>query len=274
MNRHDCIAEASIGIITAAERYNPELGKFSTYAFFWARQRLYTSIKQQLRQIGMVRTSKSPQLLSMGLEPSDDILYDYRSLNTARTIHGLERFDDILSMIDSLPERQTDMIKRYYGILCQRMNLRQIGEIHNISRERIRQLIKISIIAIRNKMSGISSKLDNFNARPWPGVKALNSASMRTIGVIEDALLNIDGEHTMKSMIETVATLTKLKPPRISRTLRKGHKIYFCKGRINKVRCKWCVDDEWKRLKRVGSTIVEKRSIQIQQESKPEVERK
>lgn len=51
MDFEDLVQEGNLGLIKAAEKYNPTIGRFSTHAFWWISQAIRRAIKNQARTI-------------------------------------------------------------------------------------------------------------------------------------------------------------------------------------------------------------------------------
>lgn len=56
--------------------------------------------------------------------------------------------DNILS---KLTEKESDIIKKYYGIGEERLNLEEIGKKYSITKERVRQIVEATFRKMRSE---------------------------------------------------------------------------------------------------------------------------
>ncbi len=66
---------------------------------------------------------------------------------------------EIEALLSTLPEREADVIRYFYGIGCPQLTLEEIGEKFNLTRERVRQIKEKAIRRLRH-----SSKCQNLKA--------------------------------------------------------------------------------------------------------------
>lgn len=73
----------------------------------------------------------------------DDVLFD-KSLSI-----------DIEDMLESLHEREREILKKFYGIGCKEMDLEEIGENFDLTRERVRQIKEKAIRRLKGQKSSV-----------------------------------------------------------------------------------------------------------------------
>jgi RNA polymerase primary sigma factor len=181
----DLINEGNVGLVKAAKRFDETRGfKFISYAVWWIRQAILQALAEQsrvvrlpLNKIGSISKIKktfsyleqahqrppSPEeianeLVSMdaplkegensnlydvvrsGESPRPDMFLLQQSLNT-----------EINRALDTLSQREADVVKLYYGIGDQQsMTLAEIGLTFDLTRERVRQIREKAIRKLRH----------------------------------------------------------------------------------------------------------------------------
>ena len=114
------------------------------------------------------------------------------------------KLDNVIQSILSTIERprEADIITRRYGLDGERETLEQVGETLNITRERVRQIEKATLIRI--KLSLDDGKNSLFNDVEMDIVKALHE--MGRAAKVDDLAIKLTGDGSSK----TCATLTLL----------------------------------------------------------------
>lgn len=185
----DLINEGNVGLINAAQRFDPTRGfRFTTYAVWWVRQAIIlaiisegriVSLPERLQDAGLlvVQFSETFQqkhermptteeiaealnmqptqvyLIQRSLEnsvsidtPLDDdggnmldILHA-ETTNADEQMANREFLADLANAIDSLPDREKEIIRMYFGIDGPELSLDEIGTRIGLGRERTRQL--------------------------------------------------------------------------------------------------------------------------------------
>ncbi len=187
----DLINEGNIGLMKAAEKFDPTRGfKFISFAVWWIRQSILEALSNnsrivrlpmnQVANINKIQGMKIDFLQKYGREPSDEEIAEelktssgkiretlhsysgYTSLdspfgededgclldvlpdkNTVVTDDGLEKEScraDINNILQVLTERERNIILLNFGLGCQEKSLDEIGQMMNLTRERVRQV--------------------------------------------------------------------------------------------------------------------------------------
>ena len=174
----DVVSEGIIGLLIAAEKYDPSLGiKFISYAVHWIRQRIRKylddavpivnlppnklSIRKAARKAFYQKSSTQVSVIlsdlqqSKGSKSAIDLHYSLlcSSVRTNMTqlrstgTNQLEKYfarkqrKQIESIIDTLPGKTARIIKDYYEFNGAELTLEEIGRKNHLSRERIRQIV-------------------------------------------------------------------------------------------------------------------------------------
>lgn len=182
----DLISEGNIGLIKAANRFNPESGlRFISYAVWWVKQSIIASLNEYSRTIRVPsniiqdnqKERKSnqddefsfnrdetnmnpfiPTCVSLDNEINEDgdqlidIIPNRNAENPENALNSKEEIRKRVSlMLSVLDEREKIIIERYYGLNGVESNLDDLGEQFGCTKERIRQLRDKAIKKLRNE---------------------------------------------------------------------------------------------------------------------------
>jgi len=154
----DLIAAGNIGLIRALTKFKPEAGtRFLTYASWWVRHEM----REESRRLGLVhvpahaltRGTRSPHTTEYCENTTSDL-----DSNIEGYAMDIESHQSILKlfMLSNLSIREIYIIKASYGIHTAPKTLRQIGQMLEVTGERVRQLREIAL----NKLRTIAARLD------------------------------------------------------------------------------------------------------------------
>jgi RNA polymerase primary sigma factor len=196
MDIMDLISEGNIGLIKAAERFDPHSGfKFISYAVWWVKQSIMASLNENSRTIRLPsniiqenqkklknteykddqffisyqdngRDLVLPHCVNLSDEINEDgdQLIDIIPNKDADDPEALlntpeevrKRVDMMLSILD---DREKVIIEKSYGLAGIEMNLEDLGEEFGCTKERIRQLRDKALKKLRNDSYGLLNYL-------------------------------------------------------------------------------------------------------------------
>lgn len=200
----DLIQEGNLGLMTAADRFDPRRGfRFSTYAAWWIRHTIGRALSDRGRTVRLPvhvielqirvarlrrdfershgRPPEQDELARLAEVPPEKLVALERTLCEVVSIPKPAGDDGIVSGLDALPDPSTpdcanllhdERLQRELGdalgelapsqlrILRMRfgldgneaMTLREVGETHSLSRERIRQLQEAALRVLRQSL--------------------------------------------------------------------------------------------------------------------------
>jgi RNA polymerase primary sigma factor len=210
----DLVQEGNIGLMQAAERFDPRRNlKFSTYATWWIRQAITRALSQKSRtikvpinkvelarvanrakgklkeQLGREPTTKEiaskvgvparavdaslkamPQLESLDSLAIEDgsarweLQSDENALSPWQNVVDRDMREKVVKALEVLPPRQRLIVRMRYGIgFNSEHNLEEIGEVLELTRERVRQLELEALRRLRaaGEHRGLNSLLKN-----------------------------------------------------------------------------------------------------------------
>ena len=137
----DLISEGSIGIIKAAEKYDPSRGKpFVTFAAPYIRHSIEEAIRRVTGDIPVLSTDESLPVGSKNNYTLLNVLEDKDAPKADLVFEQNALSDDLLRVIDVLNEREQVVIKGCFGVDGERMAMAEIGVELGLKRERVRQI--------------------------------------------------------------------------------------------------------------------------------------
>lgn len=187
----DLIQEGNIGLIRSIEKFDPSRKvKFLSYAVWWIKQAMYSYINENSRTIRLtlnqIRSNNAYKKMKNELEKlgidsvnmEDFDFYEHTQISLHDDVDGeisiLETISnenadepdrqliaeslkrELDSMFKTLPERDRQILKLYYGVDCDRAYaLGEIGDMLSLTRERVRQIKEIALnrLSLKPKFS-------------------------------------------------------------------------------------------------------------------------
>lgn len=172
MDVDDLINEGNMGLMHAAEKYNPDNGnKFSTYAKWWIKAYMQKAIREtstgikfpahQFKEISNPNWNITSLDKSIGSDEDEvtlvSLLKDERLQTPEEEYMNNSLSFQIRTMIKTLDTNEQIVIIKRYGLNGNKpMSLSEIGTAMGYSKERIRQLEQRAI----NHLKNINYKLD------------------------------------------------------------------------------------------------------------------
>lgn len=152
LSTDDLVSEGSIGLMKAAEKFDPSRGKpFVTFAAPYIRRSIEHAIGQLEEDTEVRSTDES---LPVGSRNNFTLLNVLEDTNTPRTDAALERgvlSDDLIRVIGILDAREQQVVKAFFGIGTERQTMAEIGAAMGLKRERIRQIRDKAVRKLRKE---------------------------------------------------------------------------------------------------------------------------
>jgi len=168
----DLVNEGNIGLIHAAERFDPARGiRFVSYAVWWIRQAILKAIPENSRLIRLpkcraeelpstaeLRMQAAQGTLSLdspvqGMEDSGSLgacLEDRSVPMPEEVLVGVSLQEHMDSVLAGLSDREASILRDRFGLAgSKRITLLEVGRKHGLSRERVRQIEKKALCKIR-----------------------------------------------------------------------------------------------------------------------------
>lgn len=193
----DLISEGNIGLIKAAEKFNPSSGlKFISYAVWWIRQSIMASLNENARTIRIpsnlvqeaqkqkkkdsvteedsflysedssTLTNNLPYCVGLFNEINEegdtliDVIPNVNSESPEQILNSTEEIKKkVQLMLGVLDERERIIVTKYFGLTGVESNLEDLGEEFGCTKERIRQLKDKAIKKLRNESFGLLNYL-------------------------------------------------------------------------------------------------------------------
>ncbi len=112
--------------------------------------------KRETRLVKKAQQLRQATFTSDQQEDDGDILDTLAKEQTER-LYSPDEIETMLKFIDKLPPRESDVIRMRFGINCDELTLREIGEIMGLTRERIRQIEIAAVERLKEQLLQIDT---------------------------------------------------------------------------------------------------------------------
>ena len=140
-----------VGLVEASLRWDPEQGKFSTYAWYWCRKHASEAYRVIRAPVTTSRTATqvvgvSDEVLTDNEQADGDHPLEARDLVSHSpedaVLDGIVRQQQVglvLDALDALSETERVCVRLYHGIDCRPMHTSEIGKVMGFSRQAAHQ---------------------------------------------------------------------------------------------------------------------------------------
>lgn len=153
MEFEDLVQEARLGLIDAAERFDPKRGtKFSTYARWHILKRIMDAIHNRNEIVRVPRRRPSHICASLNDDDAAEIQDDSPTVESMLDESAM--VDRVRLCIGQLPPREAIVIRLRHGVNTEKMTLVKVAAVLGVSRERVRQIQASAEEKLRALLSG------------------------------------------------------------------------------------------------------------------------
>ena len=150
LSTNDLINEGSIGLIKAAEKFDPSRGKpFVTFAAPYIRHSIEEAIRKVTGETPVLSTDENLPVGSNNNYTLLNVLEDKDAPKADLVMEQASLSDDLVRAIDVLNEREKAVVQGFFGIEGERKTMAEIGEELGLKRERVRQIRNQAVRKLR-----------------------------------------------------------------------------------------------------------------------------
>lgn len=158
----DLISEGNLGLIKAVEKFDTSRNvRFSVCAYWWIESAMIEFCKKQNKKC--THEIQEDEIMNERVienkinDENDDVLYKKESFFGEDIKHYVNEIKVqphkiVYELLDTLTNREKYIIKCYFGIENEKMTLGEIGEVLDLSKERVRQCKKVALRKLRSEI--------------------------------------------------------------------------------------------------------------------------
>lgn len=155
----DLVNEGTIGMLKAAEKYDPQRGKpFVTFAAPYIRRSIEAAINMVQTNTTVRSTDESLPLGSKNNYTLLNVLEDKDAEKADVIVEEDMLSEDLLRYTNLLSERELRVVNLYYGIGYERQTMAEIGEVLGLKRERVRQIRNTAVRKLRKAAKNVKNE--------------------------------------------------------------------------------------------------------------------
>ncbi len=141
LSTEDLVNEGAIGMMKAADKYDPSRGKpFVTFAAPYIRRSIEAAINKLETATDMRSTDESLPIGSRNNYTLLNVLEDKDAPKADSIVEDTTLTEELIRAMDVLNERERKVLNLYYGNGYERQTMAEIGEVMELKRERVRQI--------------------------------------------------------------------------------------------------------------------------------------
>jgi len=137
----DCVQDGMIGLIRAAEDYNESQSRFSTYATYWIRAKIFRAMYRGSARQKCDDLFNGAARIGRGGGPLDIAAKSREPLD--------EEVEIMLAAMQRLNHNERAVLRGRFGIGCEEKTLQEIADELGLSRQRIQQIEGEAIGALK-----------------------------------------------------------------------------------------------------------------------------
>lgn len=147
-NIEDYKSIALMAVVRASRSFDPEKGKFSTYAYKYVRQAITSEIRNSFR--------KKRSELSV----SNNWNFDNSPPSYKHDFHSVD-YSRLEDLMDCLSDRHKLFLRKHYGIGCKSETLRDIAKQNGLSASRVQGIVSKSLEKMKKFAQSNGYKLED-----------------------------------------------------------------------------------------------------------------